>query len=446
MFLRIFNNTPSFYSFWVDEATFANRSIYILDHGGLYNPDYLFDHPPLFMYVQSAFFAVFGTDWFVARGVGVFLGIVTLLVFFLIGKAWRDEKLGLLLAAIFAVQPMMVEMNRQAMMENLLLLLLSASFLAVIKFDRTGRGAFFLLGTALFGLAMITKFTAAFFIFPLGAYALIKKLHKERLLYISAALFLLIVLPVVLMMLPHGFIDFHLRKTSGGGIGYYVGGTFLEFGHLAALVMTLDELNIGILPFVLFLYLDMDWSARPPSQQKLLKWARERPKSLFLAIWAVSCMLFFSLFTFMTAQYIYTMLIPILILLGIIVSKRGKLFMLVVSIFLLITVVGITYTESRTASNDTVEYLKGQLTNGDVLICSDQAVFSYYFPDCEVHKDTDSEIASVNATYMVLKTSIYDHLKQNATLEQLLGTRYSQAFETHEGPHAINFIVLKRVD
>jgi len=341
---------------------------------------------------------------------------------------------------------MMVEMNRQVMIENLLLLLLSASFLAVIKFERTGRRSFFVLGAVFFALAMMTKFTAAFFIIPFGAYVLVRKLYRKRLLYLSAALFILIVIPVILMMLPHGFLDFHFRKTSGGGIGYYIGDRFVEFGHFAALVMTLNELNIGILPFVLFLYSDVDWPKKPLGTQNILKWARERPRSFFLVIWAASCMLFFSLFTFMTAQYIYTMLVPILMLLGIILCKKGKLFMLVVGIFLLITVVSISYTESRTASNDTVEYLKGHVKEGDVLVASDEPVFSYYFPENEVHKDTDRDAASVNATYMVLKTSIYDHLMHNATLDQLLSTRYSQVFVTHEGPRAINFIVLKRVD
>lgn len=445
--LRVFNNTPSFYSFWVDEASFANRSIFILDNGGQYNPDYLYDHPPLFLYVQAFFFQLFGTDWYVARGVGIFLGTLTVLVVFLIGREWRDERLGLMLAALFAVQTMMVKMNRQAMIENLLLLLMAASFLAIMKYEKSERPRFLYISALFFGLSVITKFTSLVFLFPLLAYILFKKLYARRAFYYSVAIILLIVVPVILVMLPHGFIGFHLRKTSGSGIGYWIGDFFLDFGHAGAFIMTVTELNIGLAPFILFLAYDVKWSRRALLPATLKAWIEKNMLAFFVVVWAAASFIIFTFITFMTEQYVFTMIFPILLLMGLIFHRYTKwLAVVVMAVFLVMTAIWIGQAGYRRASNDTVVFLQGQVGPGDTLIASDSPVFQYYFPDNEVSGTTFKNVLTENATYLVIKTDYYDKLLHNETMKPLINDHYAILFQTKEGPHAINFMVLKRVD
>lgn len=447
IFLRVFNNNPSFYSFWVDEASFANRSIFILDHGGQYSPDYLFDHPPLFLYVQAFFFQLFGTDWYVARGVGVLFGTLTVLVVYLIGREWRDERLGLMLAALFAVQTMMVKMNRQAMIENLLLLLMAVSFLAIIKYEKSERPRFLCVSALFFGLSVITKFTSLVFLFPLLAYVIFKKLYSKRAFYYSVAIILLIVVPVILVMLPHGFIGFHLRKTSGSGIGYWIGDFFLDLGHTGAFIMTVTELNIGLAPFIIFLAYDVKWSRRALLPATMKAWIGRNMVASFVVVWAAASLIVFTFITFMTEQYVFTMLFPILLLMGLVFHRYTKwLAAVVMAVFLVITAIWIGQAGYRRASNDTVVFLQGNVGPGDSLIASDSPVFEYYFPDNEVFGTTFKNVLIKNATYLVLKTDYYDKLLQNETMRPVVNDHYAILFQTKEGPHAINFMVLKRVD
>ncbi len=446
VFLRAFNNSPSFYSFWVDESTFANRSIYILDHGGQYNPADLYDHPPLFMYVQSVFFKLLGPEWYVARGLAVMLGVLSVLVVFLIGREWKDERLGLMLAALFAVQTMMVKVNREAMIENLLLLLMAASFLAIVKYEKSGRPGLLFIAALFFALSIITKFTALVFLFPLLAYVLFKRLYRQRTFYYSLAIILLVAVPVIIVMLPHGFIGLHLRKTSGSGIGYWIGDTFLDFGHAGALAMTITELNIGLAPFIIFLAYNVNWSRRALLPSNLKRWIERNTLTFFVIVWAAASLIFFTFLTFMAEQYVFTILFPILILMGLVFHRHTKwLAVVVLAVFLVITVIWTGWAGYRRASNDTVVFLQANVAPGDSLIASDSQVFQYYFPDNEVSGTTFKNVLTENATFLVLKTDYYDQLLHNDTTAPFVKDHYALLFETKEGPHAINFMVLKRV-
>jgi 4-amino-4-deoxy-L-arabinose transferase-like glycosyltransferase len=443
--LRAFNNSPSFYSFWVDEATFANRSIYILEHGGQYNPADLYDHPPLFMYIQAVFFKLLGPEWYAARGLAVLLGALSVLVVFLIGREWRDERLGLMFAALFAVQSTMVGMNRQSMMENLLLLLLAASFLAILKYDRTSAPRFMLIAAFFFGLAMLTKLTALLFLFPLLAYAAVRRLHRVRAFYVSLAVVCLMVVPVVLLMLPHGFLDFHLRKTGSGDMGVWIGNSFFKVGHLGALVMTVLALNILVGVFLEYLYRGARRPGKSLGLSNLRAWCSKNRLTFTLLAWAGGSLAFFSMFVFITEQYVFTMVFPFLLLAGLaLYGWRKRYTGALMAVCLAISVIWITGV-GMPASNETVVFLQSRVAPGDVLVASDAAVFRYYFPDNDVETATAGNVAGANATYLVLKTSLHDSLMQNQTSAGLLEDHYIQVFETHEGPQAVNFVVLKRV-
>jgi 4-amino-4-deoxy-L-arabinose transferase-like glycosyltransferase len=189
--IRIVNNTPYFLYMWQDEAEYSMRAIYILDHGGGYNPEKLFDHPPMFMYVLASLFAVLGNDWFVGRGISIFLGLITMLGFYLLGKSWKDPKLGLYMAAVFAVAPITVMVNRHVLIDNLLGLFMVGIILSILKYDRTGEHKYLYLMGFLAALTFYTKYTAIIILPPIVYYFYTKKLWHTKEGRICTAIFAL---------------------------------------------------------------------------------------------------------------------------------------------------------------------------------------------------------------------------------------------------------------
>lgn len=437
--LRIIQNTPSVYSFWVDEAEYANRSIYILDHGGQYDIEKLYDHPPLFMYLQAVFFLIFGNEWYVARGLMVFIGILNVYIFYLIGREWRDRRLGLILGALFAVQPLAVFIARQVLLENLLLLFLSLSFLTIIKHKKTGKQHYFLFSITLLGLAFITKFTGAIFIVPLIAYIFMKKIHKNILLLYSFTLLLLIVMPILYIMLPIGFMEFHFRKTSGEG--YVVGDVLIYLGHFIALAMTFMWLNVGMVPFIDFF--QKRFSDRRGNANKLKHWISSNSLTFFVIIWALTSLIFFSLFTFMTPQYIFMIMVPILILLGLILYRASGLLKILIISYLVISASFVLISRHE-GSHETVEFLQRHVKDGDTICANDKAVFEYYFPNNDIYYPTESNILSLNASFIVLKTTFYEQILKNDTITDFLQKNYVVTFKTEKGVYDVNFVVLER--
>ena len=61
------------------------------------------DHPPLVFLIQHVFMRIFGESAFVFRLPSALLGIVSVYLLFLIGKTLFSEKVGLLAAALSAV-------------------------------------------------------------------------------------------------------------------------------------------------------------------------------------------------------------------------------------------------------------------------------------------------------------------------------------------------------
>lgn len=449
LLLRLMNNNPAFYSFWIDEADYANRTIYIITHGGGYDPGLLYDHPPGFFYFQAPFFALLGSGWFVPRGIAVTLGLANVLVFYLIGRAWRGPMLGLLLAALFAFEPILANVNRHSLIENLMLLLLSLSFLAIIRFERSGRKGWFLLAVLLYALALDTKLTAIVFLPPLLAYALSRRIHRSALLPASVLILALALLPVLVPMLSHGVLGFHLRKTWEGGMGYYIGDRFLEFDRFSALVMTLVNLNIGLAPFAALLWSRPELRRPRPLLAWLSRMFRKRPLPFFALVWAISGLLFFSPLTFMTMQYIYTIFVPFALLLGLVLHdirdyriRRLRLAIPVVSFavcILMFTMLGMS------ATNEAVEHLREDINEGDTIVAADQPVFIYHFPDHEVFGLSADNITGQNATYIIFKTTQYGKLRDNASVAAALDGHYERTLLTHDRKENVNYILFRRV-
>lgn len=444
--VRIFNNNPSVWSFVADEAEYSLRSIYILEHNWHYSEDYLFDHPPLYMYLQSFFFFAFGTEWFVARGFSIFLGVLTVYISYLAGKEFLNEKLGLIFALLFSFQPLILSINRQVLLENLLFLLMLASFLFIIRYEKKKKNSDFVLAVLMFSLAIITKITAIVLIFPLLYYVYSRKLYKTKLILYSTILGIVVIMPIYYLMISQGFIEFHLQKT--GGEGYLFGEKNIYFGKLTTIVFFVIWINVGIIPFAYFFAERIKSKAKETSFFSVL-FSNDKIRN-FTIIWAVFSIVFFSPLSFVVPQYIATIILPFLILLGIILYKNPKLAILVIFSYLIISIGQISIGKFQ-GPNDAVEYMKKNIKEKDTIIASDSPIFNYYFRKNDVSSANSNNIIEKNATYIILHSRDKAIFFENETLAKFIDNNYILVYITRQKDAITNitdivYYIYKRMD
>lgn len=149
---------------------------------------YAWVNPPLAQEIMALSMALFHTDelW-AARLPGVLLNILSIYLVFLIGQAlFKNTKVGLLSAFVFALDGLNFVQSRTAMLDIYLTTFILLSIWFSIK-NRLFLSALFL------GLALATKWTALY-ILPLLLFLLFQ--HK----YISKTLIYLVVLPIVYLL------------------------------------------------------------------------------------------------------------------------------------------------------------------------------------------------------------------------------------------------------
>lgn len=104
--LLFFPNLGNLHLFDWDEINFAEgaREMIVLgDYGRVHiNFQPFWEKPPLFMWFQAVSMHVFGVNEFAARFPNAVCGLATLLLIFLIGRKYYDEKMGILWALIYA--------------------------------------------------------------------------------------------------------------------------------------------------------------------------------------------------------------------------------------------------------------------------------------------------------------------------------------------------------
>lgn len=115
------------------------------------------DHPPLVFFVQHLFMRMFGESAFVFRLPSALLGIASVFLLFLIGKMLFNERIGLLAAAILAVNTHHLFISRLGLQEAYVVFFF---LLAAYLFLRTReRDIFFVWTGVVLGFAFLTKYT-----------------------------------------------------------------------------------------------------------------------------------------------------------------------------------------------------------------------------------------------------------------------------------------------
>lgn len=425
LFLRVVNNTPEFASYWYDEAEYSLRAMHIVDHGGAYDPHFLRDHPPLFMYILAGIFSAFGSSWLVARGFVVLLGVATTLVLFLVGKALKDEKLGLICAAAFALSPLAVFVTREVVLEPLMSFFLFLTLLFLIRFDKAGRPRDGIASAVLLGLACITKVVAFVILIPLLFYVLKTKLHKKKVFWVSVAVFAVIVTPVYVMMLMSGFLGFHLVKFSDPSVYTVWGQPFLS-SNFVSLLTFIGWVNVGFVPVAL-----LAGTVLRANGWKFFRSLRGLSAiNLFLVVWLLASLLFSLSYTVMGPHYDYSVLLPFIPLLAWAGYRYRRVLMIVLVVFLVVSLCGFLFLFKSDAMNETVKYVDSRIADGDSIISGDYSVMSYHFGDHEVVRLTAEDFLSGNHTFLVVDVARLESLLENASAETKIQAEYDRVYSS----------------
>jgi uncharacterized membrane protein len=130
----------------------------LISQGQLPYSDYLLVHPPLYNLVLSWIYDIFGYDFFYGRYLSVVLSLICIWLIYRIGKKLYHTRAGLLAAALFAIEPMMVYLGRREVQEPLGLLLILIAIYCATDFIKLGNTKSLLWTGIALGLAISTKY------------------------------------------------------------------------------------------------------------------------------------------------------------------------------------------------------------------------------------------------------------------------------------------------
>jgi uncharacterized membrane protein len=171
--------------------------------------------PPLFYYIEH-FMLVFGRSEFILRFVPALLGILTIPVFYYIGKEFADENLGIVMAALLTVSPFHVYYSQEARAYTTMLFLFALAFYFLLVSMRTNKAYSWILFGFFSGLTIWTHYYAYIPIALLVAFVLIRGILRARAGSSRPLLFALSFVTVLIIVLPllPLTINRYLERTS----------------------------------------------------------------------------------------------------------------------------------------------------------------------------------------------------------------------------------------
>jgi uncharacterized membrane protein len=217
-FLRFYN--LGFNSLWLDEAAtlnFAKLSfidIWNLTAGGEYNP-------PLFHWVEH-FMLFFGTNEIILRFIPALVGLLTIPVFYFIGKEILDRNTGIIAAALLTFSPFHLFYSQDARAYSMVLFFMSLALLFYLIAFRTNAKKFWVLFGSFSALAFWTHFYSAIIIGIIILFTLLinaKKLKGNisdlKPFLISLAAFVCLCLPLLIVTVQLFFVRTSSSPTYG---------------------------------------------------------------------------------------------------------------------------------------------------------------------------------------------------------------------------------------
>ena len=196
-----------------------------------------YDHPPLVFLVQHAFLKAIGANLWGLRLPSALFGIASLYFVYLITKRLFSDRAGLIAAALMATHVLMIYVSRTGIQESQVIFFILLSVYLFLKAQ--DKPHWYLGFGAVFGLALLSKYTAAYLVVPLMLWLLIfdRRVFRKKELYLGALLTLAIVSPVIiynLMLLTTlGHLDFQLSYIFGQHVLYWQETPGKQIGSLA---------------------------------------------------------------------------------------------------------------------------------------------------------------------------------------------------------------------
>ncbi len=121
----------------------------------------------IYPYIVAILYRIFGFYEFIGKLVSIFFGLGTIVFLYLLTKKYFDEDVALFSAAFFAVSPMAVYYNRTFMPESTMLFFSVATLYFLTNWLENRKIINYFLSILFFSLAMLTKATSLYLVFPI---------------------------------------------------------------------------------------------------------------------------------------------------------------------------------------------------------------------------------------------------------------------------------------
>jgi len=140
-----------------DPGAYSLGARFILD-GYMPYRDFVLVHPPLYDLVLAGIYRVLGYDFFYGRYLSIALSAACIVLLYVLGRKLYNERAGLVAAALFAVEPLMVYFGRRCVQEMLGITLVLCGVLLALEYLDTRRRLPLFLSGVLLGLAVASKY------------------------------------------------------------------------------------------------------------------------------------------------------------------------------------------------------------------------------------------------------------------------------------------------
>ena len=306
IFLRFYD--LGFNSLWLDEAstyTISVKSfadIWQTTAGGEFNP-------PLFYWIEHVMLML-GNNEVILRFVPALLGVLTIPLFYLIGKEFLDRNAGIIAAAACTFSPFLIYYSQEARAYMLMLFFVALAMLFFLKGMKSGG----LVNWVLFGVFSAFAFWAHFYaLVMIGAlvlFALIEwaprirsEMENLRMLLAAIVVFVVLSLPLIIVTLQL----FVLRTSSAPTYG--IQGPDIIFETF----VQVTGMNIPVMVLMLVLFIIGIFQA----------FRIEMGKGIFLVLIAVLTFVISDILSFkMPMLPRYLIFLSIVVFLGVAVSYR----------------------------------------------------------------------------------------------------------------------------
>jgi len=245
LFLRFYN--LGYNSLWLDEATTYKISLQSFE--GIWQTIAAGEfNPPLFYWVEHIML-IFGNSEIILRFIPAVLGILSIPVFYLVGKEFLDRNTGIITAAACTVSPFLLYYSQEARAYSMMLFFVALATLFFLKAMKSGNWIHWVLFGIFSALAFWTHFYALVMIGALVLYALIiwapkirNELDNLKLLVAGVMVFVILCLPLILVTVSL----FATRTASAPTFGLQglslIAETFTQisgFSDLAAILLVI---------------------------------------------------------------------------------------------------------------------------------------------------------------------------------------------------------------